>query len=228
VRIIRLAILGLCVAGLLGMSGPASAQVPGVPASGGAESASADETLDALTGRLTPAQIDAQLAGLTDEEIRELFRLQLRRAGGEEDAVDRLTIAEAFQERLEHLGQNWNNLGQTLPTMPQALHDAYDEWTLDGSAKLWRIALFGAIWFAIGCVVEWLFRRATGNVRRQLKEASTSGVAAMVGRIGILGLIDVLAIGAFALGALGGSSSFATSWRRLASWGAMEPGLRCS
>jgi len=175
-----------------------------VPASGGTEAGSADQTLDSLTGRLTPAQIDAQLAGLTDEEIRELFRLQLRRAGGAQAAAESLTMAEAFQARFERLGRNWASLGETLPTMPQAFRDAYDRWTEDGSVKLWRIALFAAVWFMIGCVVEWLFGRATGKVRRQLEEARTTGVLAIVGRIGLRGVIDVLAIGAFAVGALGG------------------------
>jgi len=204
VGVIRIAILALCIGGFLGTSGPAGAQMPGVVPSGGGDAPSAETTLDALTQKLTPAQIDEQLAGLTDEEIRELFRLQLRRAGGEQAAAESLTLAEAFQARLERIGNNWNSLGETLPTMPQALHDAYERWTVEGSASLWRIALFGAVWFGIGCIVEWLFRRATFKVRRQLEEARTSGVAAMVGRIGILGLIDVLAIGAFAVGALGG------------------------
>ena len=202
--VIRLAILALCVAGVLGTGGPAGAQVPGMARSGGGESASAETTLDALTEKLTPAQIDEQLAGLTDEEIRELFRLQLQRAGGADEVVNTLTLAEAFQERLELLGSNWNSLGQTLPTMPQAFRDAYDKWTVEGSASLWRIVLFGAVWFAIGCGVEWLYRRATGKVREQLRQETTHGVAYMVGRLGLLGVIDVLAVGAFAVGALGG------------------------
>ncbi len=203
-QVVRLAVLAAFIVGALGLGSPAVAQMPIAPSSGGAETRGAEETLDALTQRMSPAQVDEQLAGFTDEEIRELFRLQLRRAGQNQEAAESLTVAETFQARLELLGANWNSLGATLPLMPQAIHEAFDQWTMDGSLKLWRVALFAAIWFAIGCVVEWLFRRATGKVRKQLEEASTTGVVVMIGRIGILGLIDLLAIGAFALGALGG------------------------
>ena len=98
---VRFAVMALFVVGLLGVGAPAMAQMPGVPASGGSEEASAEQALDTLSGRLTPAQIDAQLAGLTDEEIRELFRLQLRRSAVSRSAQESLTFAEQFQKRLE-------------------------------------------------------------------------------------------------------------------------------
>jgi len=199
----RLAVLAIAVTALLCLSVPAVAQIP-VTTGGGSAEVSSEEALQALSSQLSPAQIDEQLAGLTDEEIRELFRLQLQRSASERGEQEQRTIAESLQARFEQLGQNWSSLGETMPQMPAAFSSAYATWTEDGSVQLWRIALFAAIWFAIGCAVEWLFRRATSKVCERVENAKTTGVPAMVGRIAMRGLLDVLAIGAFAAGSLGG------------------------
>jgi moderate conductance mechanosensitive channel len=166
--IVRLAVLVLMAAwGLACGAEGVQAQNPATPSEPVETSAPA-----AVPEPLTREALRDLLARLSDAQVRELLIAQLDK----EIAAAPVPAAEGYIDDMEAeaatLRHAWRQMfaaATALPTVPLFLAE---QLIGDRDAGILLPILFGvAFIFAVGCAAEWLLRRVTANLRRQITEA---------------------------------------------------------
>ncbi|MEH6631348.1 MAG: mechanosensitive ion channel family protein [Halopseudomonas aestusnigri] len=148
---------------------------------------------------LTPALIDRLLAGLSDEELRELFRDELVRQADEKvaDEVFDGTVLAAIETRLSEMAERietrvirWSgalaNLGSRGPKVQERLALA--------KGGLFGMILSGGLLIGVGFLAAWLINRSTRKWQNWLTKITRCGYWEKVYRTIALGVLEVLPI----------------------------------
>jgi len=173
-----------------------------------AQSQGTDQT-GAEAGSLAQEEVDAHVAGMTDEQIRQAYALKLKeesasratataQAGGKGTWQDvsaqfygAARVAKAILKRAggffsgeqENTGQ-WNEAVVKLTDGKGGMH------------LLMTVAGLIAI-VAIGLVVRWLFQRTTTEIRQNILNAVRLGKLQFLGRVLSRMLLDALGVGVY-------------------------------
>jgi moderate conductance mechanosensitive channel len=161
--IMRVAIAVLMVASsVAGGIGEGRAQAPKVETGAPA----------ALPEPLTREALRDLLARLSDAEVRELLIAQLDK----EISTAPTPVADGYIDEVEGeaatLRESWSRMFAAAPALPTVPVFLADQLIGDRDSQILLVILFGiALIFAAGCAAEWLFRRFTANLRRQMAAA---------------------------------------------------------
>lgn len=180
---------GVAVCGLIGLltAMPAGAQ---------------DVETPQLPEVLSDAEIDAFVARLDDDGVRRLLLAELQRDAAAAEAA--AAPAEGFAVTMERdADQLRRRIGEVLRSPvdePEIIAETWRDATANG---LFGFLLSVVLLIAAGVVVEGVFRRATGDVRRRIDAASGDGFVDKMCFLLLRGVLDLLSIVAFAVGGVG-------------------------
>lgn len=195
-----LAFVVLAMAALVSYGPPADAQT--VPKTGTSSTGSSQTGPDGLpknVDKMTPAQIDALIAKIGDDQARRALLLRLKEAarkraaaaGGSTTTLGRLeALAENVRRRLAEMFSG-------LQTAPSIAAKAVGQMTPRKVGTfvgiLLLLGLFGT--FVVGLFVEWAFRRWTRGFRRRIADPpSVEGSYSKAGRAFLLLILEVVGI----------------------------------
>jgi len=183
-----------------------AANVPGVAKMAKSGSTDAEEP---LPEEATPEEVDAHLAGLSDEQVRQALAEKLKQEAAENASSD---VIEDAGEGEDAAGSRFHDLTMGASLIFDQIHSFFDseqegavKWDavvnrLSGSKGLGHLLLTLMLGLGIivcGIVIEWLVRRLTGNLREQILTAVTLGRLQQFGRFISRFLLNALGIVAY-------------------------------
>ncbi len=156
-----------------------------------------------LPRELTPEEVRALIAGMSDDEVRALLIAQLDKAAAqsarEEQAPGISARFEAYLEVIERRVADLNAVAGELPAVPAQI---WSQVTAGGTVGGGRIALGIVIVFGVAWLVEQVFRRATRAFGTRAAVPS-GGQSAGWRWAALRALVDLSALAVFILGAIG-------------------------
>ncbi|MFQ5972057.1 MAG: mechanosensitive ion channel family protein [Alphaproteobacteria bacterium] len=165
---------------------------------------------------LTSEEINAFLAELSDEEVRQLFIAQLARMSGDTAGAEAgggksgmAGFVDTMESDAEKVRERLTMLLGTPANGPQVVADTFREMTRRGGALGFFLALAALI--AAGVVAEWLMRRLTADVRARVDATPEGALGVKLCSLLLRGVLDLLSIAAFAGGVLGAFVLFRAS-----------------
>ncbi len=172
-------------------------------------SATASKTADApasapvtLPEKLTREEVRALLSRISDEEARQLLLQQLDKVAAQDAADDPAAMMDVFEQSLPAIKNRLTLMVSAVGDLPSLGPLLVNKLTRDDPSRIWMILLYGALIFAGGLAVEWLFRRLfTSNIVHPQGERTSGIQKACV--LGLRLIVDLLGIAVFALVALG-------------------------
>ncbi len=187
--------------------GPASAEAGVKAVTAVTDKAAAQSDMNVGFQELSIEQRQQLLARMSDSQVRELLLQQLNM--GEPGNADAETdTASTLIMGLESRAAGWRSrLGEIIaaaPELPRVFGFAIDRLTEGRGRSFMFVIILGiAVIFAVGCAVEWLFRRLVAAARRQIFEAKPTGAAAKCGYLIVRIAMDVAGVAVFGLAAAG-------------------------
>lgn len=186
---------------------PVAAQVTESPgADKTTEQGLSDTELAALAGKLTPEERMALLARLSDGQVRELLIQQWDKAAiarADDEKSTTVHWVGGMNSRIQLIRANLGDDLAAVKNLPTVFPFAVAKLSEGREAPLLLVMLGMAIMLGVGVVAEWLFRRATLNVRHRLEQSDVDHFFARVGQVCLRFILDMLAIAVFALAAVG-------------------------
>jgi len=183
-----------------------AAKVPGV-----VTKSKSTETEVQVPENMTPEEVDAYLAGISDEQARKVLASKLKQEAAAKSAAGAAGDEAGEEEAAEHFFHKLT-LGASLvidqiASFISAEEEGPVKWETiinrlsggRGIGYLLLTLLIGAGIIACGLVVERLVLRLTGNIRRQILTAITLGKLQRAGRFVSRLLLDALGICAYML-----------------------------
>lgn len=155
---------------------------------------------------LSPAQVDAYLASLDDNQVRQVLALTLK-----DEAARNAMARSQGRDR----GKMWNffdNLEDKSSIIEKGLHTSIfniasgsGEWRIalnrlsdgKGSGRFLLTVLVGGVLIVIGILADRLLLRVTENLRQQLLTAVSSSILQKIGRFFSRLLLDALGAGVY-------------------------------
>ncbi len=127
---------------------------------------------EALSGQLSPAEVDDLLARLSDSDVRELLLYQLEQAAAQraQAAVQEKSVVQQFEDDANVIRENFLLTLAEIENLPSVLPFAIDR-LADGRAPgfMWWFLLGVAAMFIVAAIAEWLMRRFTKALRERLE-----------------------------------------------------------
>jgi small-conductance mechanosensitive channel len=164
-----------------------------------------------IPGKMTTEEVDAYLAGISDEQARKVLASKLKQEAAGNSAASAAGDEAGEEEAAEHFFHKLT-LGASLvidqiASFISAEEEGPVKWETiinrlsggRGIGYLLLTLLIGAGIIVCGLVVERLVLRLTGNIRRQILTAITLGKLERVGRFVSRLLLDALGICAYML-----------------------------
>jgi small-conductance mechanosensitive channel len=177
---------------------------------------SPEEAAPEIPQDLSPSEVDAYVARLSDAQSRRLLIVRLKEASGSEPEQQPTTmdsgsvaLIEALQETTKTIGERFAALAEAMAGAPDSLSYALRNLTgLEGTPALVKALVILASLVVAGWLVE---RAVNGRFSELRRKISESAPETWIGRLGYLllrGLLDLLGIAAFAATAYGLSFAF--------------------
>ena len=169
-----------------------------------------------LPEKLASEEINAFLAELSDEDVRQLFIAQLVRmsvdtaaavADGEKGGM--AGFVDTMEGDAEKVRERLTLLLATPANGPQVVADTFREMTQRGGTLGFFVALAALI--AAGVVAEWLMRRLTADVRARVDATPEGALGVKLGSLLLRAVLDLLTVAAFAGGVLAAFVMFGSS-----------------
>ena len=178
---------------------PVNALTQTLPGQTGAKLAEAAQPAP-VPERLTDAQIDSLLSGLTDAQARALLKAQLKSVGGEDsggttEGGDIVAFIKHKPDLIMKAAHRWLELVQDTP---RRVSRGIDRFTAgEGAGKFFVVLATIVGLLLVAGVVNWVFDRLILKVRIRLREQPVSSAAARCGRIIAVAAMDALSLGVF-------------------------------
>ena len=190
--------LGGCLAAIIlvatlvsgAAAAPAAAKNP--PAAAGAEG--------------TPQKIQELMTLLADPKVRDWLEKESKAEAAHEKASDAetMSVSHYFDSRVGAIRDHIVALAAALPDLPNQFERGAARVSADlGDRGRVKILLHLAAFVALGFGVEWLFRKATGRIRRHLDELAMETVRQRLHVIAARFAFAVGLVAAFGLGSIG-------------------------
>jgi small-conductance mechanosensitive channel len=189
-------VVGICLA----------AAILATMASSGGFAAAQKATKPAQSEDATPQKIQELMTLLADPKVRDWLEQESKAEAAQEKASDpeASSVSHYFDTRVAAVREHIVALGTAIPELPNQIERAYGRVSADlgDHGRLKALSLV-AVFVALGFGVEWLFRKATGQIRGRLDGLP---LATVNDRLRIVALRFAFAVGlvaAFALGSMG-------------------------
>jgi small-conductance mechanosensitive channel len=162
-----------------------------------------------IPGNMTPEEVDAYLAGISDEQARQVLAAKLKQEAAEKLSPDAAAEAGEGDIATEHWFHDLALGASILLDQVVAFFTADQERSMKwhtvlnrlsggkGSGHLWMTVLIGFGIIACGLVIERLVRRLTGSLRKQILASVTLGRLQQVGRFISRLLLNALNVAAY-------------------------------
>ncbi|HET7408673.1 MAG TPA: mechanosensitive ion channel domain-containing protein, partial [Paracoccaceae bacterium] len=192
----RAALLGLVL--LLGAGSAEAADADAsAPPSDGQPDGRVDALLQAFPQGMTPEQLDATLAVMDDQAVRDALRDRLLAE------IDRRSAAPPTEMPLAFYGRRLEWIAAAYPGLPTAMADAFARpHGQDAPVSPRRLILGLALILGVGTVVMLLVRRIFAARRRRLAVRPDMRRAQKLSYQGLRLILDLIEIAAFLAGAL--------------------------
>lgn len=177
-----------------------------------ATSSQALETLRSEQSELTPAAVDALVARLSDEDVRQLLLDRLREAAPAPTppaVIDIAGLANSAEDQLTQIGANAGALFGAFPDIPAAFVSAM---TTLADGRGWSFYLLLIVGFAAMIGIAWLLEQAFRRLAAGAFAAIEQPAASFEGRMGQVLIATGLRLAALALFAIGGLAFFFAVW----------------
>jgi small-conductance mechanosensitive channel len=185
---------------------PATSQAAGIPA----KMLTTDpDQAPQIPQELSPDEVDAYLAGLSDVQARQVLASKLKqearnqRRGAEGDAAEGDTPESIFHELADGTAMVADRIGSFLSSDKSGslIRGAILRRLSDGKGlgRLLLTVFIGFVLIACGLLVERLVLRLTEDFRKQVLTAVTLGKLQTLGRLISRLLLDALGVGAYML-----------------------------
>ena len=153
---------------------------------------------------LTREALRDLLAQLSDTQARELLLAELDRRIAAGAAVEPDMMMAMVDSEAMALRERWRRMLAAIPELPRVPGFLAERLTGErGPGVLLWIGLGFALMVAVGIAAEWLFRRLTADVQRQVEAARPEGFAAAAGYLTLRIVIELLGIVVFVAAAVG-------------------------
>ncbi|MEO1016746.1 MAG: mechanosensitive ion channel domain-containing protein [Pseudomonadota bacterium] len=164
-------------------------------------------------GGLTPEAVDALVARLSDQDVRQLLLDELGANGSGEEApsgIDIAGLAGSAEDQLQSMGQRAGMLLAAIPQVPSAIATALDS-LADGRG--WNFYVLLVVGFAAMLGGGWLLERGYRQLAHRLYAAIEQRAFTTSGRLGQVGLSTALRLVGLLIFAVGGLAVFFTVWQ---------------
>jgi small-conductance mechanosensitive channel len=161
-----------------------------------------------LPQNMTTEEVDAYLAGMSDEQARKALARKLKQEAAENSSPGLTAVVDEPPEHIFHdLTMGATAIIDQIAAFLPANKEGSVKWEtiinrLSGGKGIGHILVTLLIGFGIiacGLIIEHLVRRVTGNLRKQILTSVTLGRLQLLGRLISRLLLDALGIGAYIL-----------------------------
>jgi moderate conductance mechanosensitive channel len=182
------------------------------PSSGALAAApKAGKPTPSANGEATPQKIQDLMALLADPKVRDWLEQESKAeaAQARESDTEASSISHEFDSHVAAIREHIVALGAALPDLPNQIETAHSRVSEDlGSNGRVKGLLLLAVFIGLGFGVEWLFRKATQRVRRNLDEHPLETVNDRLRVVATRFAFAVGVVAAFALGSVGAFLAF--------------------
>jgi moderate conductance mechanosensitive channel len=159
----------------------------------------------------TPEKIQELMTLLADPKVRDWLEQESKAEAAQERESDSEgnSVSHEFDTHVAEIREHIVALGAALPDLPDQLETAHSRVSSElGAGGRVKGLLLLAAFVGLGFGVEWLFRRATDNIRRHLDEHPLETVNDRLRVVATRFAFAVGLVAAFALGSVGAFLAF--------------------
>jgi small-conductance mechanosensitive channel len=178
----------------------------GLPTVGWAATPKAGKPAASANSEATPEKIQQLMTLLADPKVRDWLDKESKAEAAQARASDaeETSVSHYFDERIGATRDHIVALATAFPDLPNQFEQAEARISADlGDRGRIKVLLHLALFVALGCIVEWLFRKATETIRARLDAHPLETVH---DRLRVVAARFAFAIGlvaAFAIGSIG-------------------------
>lgn len=161
------------------------------------------ETQQVSPENLTSDQVDDLVARLSDEEVRELLIRQLdKTATTEETTEHKGAVIERFMNGMQNAEVRIRGIASVMGDMSQLRGVLWSRITAGSDASIWGVWLKIMLFFAVGVIVEKLFRRSVASIGKPAVPEHALSFAVKLKLSIVRAIVEGVSILVFALGSV--------------------------